>query len=118
MTVFTNDPKLPEILEVLRARHEVLLEVTVKQLYILHAGDNQSLERLVHDWFVKYRGHSHAYRDGSHIGGGDELIQVRNLTDGGREIVTERWERSTKYPGYEERLVDGHLHTRPTQEKV
>jgi len=112
MTVFSKDPRSPEVIEVLKRKGEVLIEVTVKQLFVLHAGDDRSLEELMEEWFVKYRGCSHAYRDGSHIGGADEVVSVMNLT-GGKEIALRRWEKSARYPGYEECMVGGYLLTRP-----
>jgi ribosomal protein L32 len=30
-----------------------------------------------------------------------------------KKKATRRWQRSVRYPGYEECLIDGHLHTRP-----
>ena len=86
MTVFTKDPRSPEVLAAIKKDGQVLLEVTTKQLYIAHAEPDGSLTALMKEWFVTYRGRSHAYRDGSHMGGGDEVQLVRNLTDDGKVI--------------------------------
>ncbi len=79
MTLFTKDPASPEIIEALKKNGEVLLEVTLKRLYIV--SHTEDLGPLMQQWFVKHRGLSHAYRDGSLIGGSDNVTQIRNLTD-------------------------------------
>ena len=80
MNVLVKDPRSPEMLATLKQNGEVVVEVTVKQLYILH-NEPRSLGQVMWDWFVKWRGRFHAYRDSSHVGGADEVVAVRNLTE-------------------------------------
>ena len=80
MKMFTKSPSSPEVIEALKADGQVVVEVTIKRLYILQ--NEADLPRLMKEWFVDYRGRSHAYRDGSLVGGTDEVQQVRNLTTG------------------------------------
>lgn len=89
MTVFTKDPTSPEVIAELKKEGQVLLEVTFKCLYILRGGgeDERGLKDMMVDWFVQYNGRSHAYRDGCHMGGGDQVQEVRNLTDGGKVVL-------------------------------
>jgi hypothetical protein len=88
MTIFTKDPTSPEVIAQLRRAGQVLLEVTTKQLYLVPASESRDLPALVREWFVTYRGRSHAFRDGSHIGGSaDQVRRVRNLTNGGKRVV-------------------------------
>lgn len=72
----------PEVIEHFRKEGEVILEVTMKRYYILRLDRSQTLKDIVHDWFVKWRGSSHAWRDGCHVGGSaDEVILVKDLTN-------------------------------------
>jgi hypothetical protein len=84
--ILAIDPASPEGIAAYKQKGYVVLEVTVKRLYILQGEEGQALKPLIHEWFGTYRGRSHAYRDGSHVGGGDVVQQVRNLTDGGKVI--------------------------------
>jgi hypothetical protein len=89
MTIFTKDPRSAEVLAVLKKEGKVLLEVVTTRLYIidsLPSTDAPALETLCQEWFVKYRGRSHAWRDSCHIGGGDEASIVKVMTEGGRII--------------------------------
>ena len=88
MTVFTKDPRSPEVLAELKKEGQVLLEVTFKCLYVLRGEAEQGLTEMMKDWFVSYNGRSHAYRDGCHMGGGDAVQLVRNLTDDGKVVLT------------------------------
>jgi hypothetical protein len=80
MKLLTKSPASPEMIEALKAEGQTVVEVTMKRYYIVHSQPD--LPALMQEWFVKYRGSSHAYRDGSHVGGADEVQQVRNLTTG------------------------------------
>lgn len=44
-----------------------LLKVTTETYYRLYEKDNEDLKRLAVEWFDKFGGVSHAYRDGSKI---------------------------------------------------
>lgn len=87
MTVFTKDPKSPEVLAALKKEGSILVEATFKCLYLLRHGDNGDLPGMMKEWFVDFSGRSHAYRDGCHMGGGDFIQEVRDLTDGGKVIL-------------------------------
>ena len=87
MIVFTKEPTSPEVVKYFKERGETLIEVTMKRLYVLSAGDGNCIEDVLKDWFITYKGRSHAYRDGSLIGNSDDVIEIRNLTDDGKEIV-------------------------------
>lgn len=78
MTILSKSPASPEMIEALKAEHQVVVEVTVKRYYVLHKHDN--MEALMKEWFIRYGGSSHAYRDGSHVGGADVIQEVKNLT--------------------------------------
>jgi hypothetical protein len=80
MKILTKSPDDPELVAAFKAQGKVVLEVTTKRFYILHAKPD--LDQLLQEWFVRYRGCSHAYRDGSLVGGADEVQQVHNLTTG------------------------------------
>ena len=88
---FIKDPRSAEVLAALRKEGKVLLEVVCTQLYVLDyrytsPPEDEALEALCQEWFVEYRGKGHAYRDGAHIGGGDEVSLIKVLTDGKRII--------------------------------
>ena len=78
MTLLTKSPSSPETIAALKKEGQIVVEVTVKRYYILH--NEAGLAHLMKEWFIKFRGRSHAYRDGSHVGGADEVQQVRILT--------------------------------------
>jgi hypothetical protein len=48
-------------------RKKGLLKVTTESYYELYETDDEELKRLAEEWFDKYGGSSHAYRDGSKI---------------------------------------------------
>lgn len=81
MTVFSKDPRSPEMLAELKQKGLIVVEATVRQLFILHQAEERSLKETMQDWFVRYNGRSHAYRDGSHVGGADEVQHVCDLTN-------------------------------------
>jgi hypothetical protein len=88
MTVFTKDPRSPEVLAAMKKDGQVLLEVTFKCLYVLREEPGEALPGMMKDWFVYWNGRSHAYRDSCHMGGGDEVQQVINLTDDGSGVLS------------------------------
>lgn len=57
-----------------------ILEVNVKQYYIIEGYESMSDEEIKEEWFVKFKGQSHAYRDGSLIHGADHLISAHSLS--------------------------------------
>ena len=55
-----------------------VFEVTVKRVYMT---DIDATKTIVKDeWFGTHINRSHAYRDAMLIGGGDELISVKEIT--------------------------------------
>lgn len=80
MTIFNKPLTDPELLAALKKDGKLVLEVTIKRYYVLHASE-QPVEEVVRDWFVKWNGRSHAYRDGSHVGGADQAISAKDLTN-------------------------------------
>ena len=86
MTVFIKDPSSPEVVAVLKKEGKTLIRVVKTSLYLLQHPLETPLEALMEEWFVKYRGSSHACRDGSHIGGSDEASIITVLTEGNRLI--------------------------------
>ena len=80
MTLLTKSPASPEMIAAMKAEGQTVVEVTVKRYYILHT--QADIASLMQEWFVKYRGSSHAYRDGSHVGGADVVVSVTNATTG------------------------------------
>ncbi len=86
MPVITQDPRSPEGVAALKQEGLVLLEVTRKQLYLLK-GAKPALAATMKDWFIRYNGLPNAFRDGSHMVGGDKVQCVTNLTDGGSVVL-------------------------------
>lgn len=75
------------LIEHMKASGQRLIEVTTTRLYAIPEGDlGMSLEDLMREWFVKYRGGSHAFRDGSEVGGSVVFRSARVLTEDGKEI--------------------------------
>lgn len=108
MTVFTKDPASPEVIEALKKEGKTLLQVTCTRLYMLEGEPERGLETLMHEWFVRYRGRFHAYRDGSHMVGGDVVTEVKVLTDGGRVLALgEAAEPKKEWP---QGMTEGHAH--------
>ena len=99
MNLFLKSPASPTMIETLRKEGEIVIEVTVKQLYILHNSETPSLGELMDEWFVTYQGRGHAYRDGSHVGGADTVLEVKNLSDGGKIVPLQE----------KQKLIDKHL---------
>ncbi len=56
-----------------------VLEVTKKTYYILPEGETRSIEEIKQDWFVDYAGRGHAYKDGSELGGKEEVVEIKEL---------------------------------------
>lgn len=88
MNLLTKSPASPEMIDALKADGQTVMEVTVKRYYILHT--EPAMAPLMHEWFVLYRGRSHAYRDGSLVGGADEVQQIKNLTTGKAVNINEK----------------------------
>ena len=77
--MLTLHPASPEMVAAFEKIGQTVIEVTVKRYYVLNT--EADLTSLMQEWFVKFRGRSHAYRDGSHIGGGGDMVQeIRNVT--------------------------------------
>ena len=65
---------------ILKKKGKVMV-VTVKKYYATYPNEHLTEEQLREDWFGKERLNcSHAYRDGSHIGNGDEIVEVKFIT--------------------------------------
>ena len=58
-----------------------VIEVTIKKYYITYSDDTISNEQIKSEWFDKFLNKSHAYKDGCHIGGADELVDIKFLHD-------------------------------------
>lgn len=86
MSLITKDPASQEMIEHFKKQGATVVQVTMTRLYIIEGNDGRPVEDLMQEWFVKYRGSSHAYRDGSHVGGSDEVQEVKVLTEEGRVI--------------------------------
>lgn len=86
MLVLAKSPASPEMIEALKAEHQVVVEVTVKRYYILHK--QEGMDALMNEWFVRYRGSSHAYRDSSLVGGADVVTEIKNLTTNQPIVIT------------------------------
>ena len=80
MNVFTQPLDSPEVIEKLKNDGECVIEVTMTRNYIVSA--HEDLPALMKEWFVRHRGRSHAYRDGSLVGGSDVVQKVKNLSTG------------------------------------
>jgi hypothetical protein len=50
-----------------KTRKRGLLKVTTESYYELYETDDEDLKRLAAEWFDKFGGSSHAYRDGAKI---------------------------------------------------
>lgn len=86
-TVLLKHPSNPEVIAQMKKAGQPVLAVTTTRYFILHGGtEGRKIEDIVKEWFVKYNGSSHAYRDGSHVGGADEVSEVKVLTEEGRVI--------------------------------
>ena len=56
-----------------------ILEVTIKRYYVIPSGESMSTEDIKKEWFEEYANQSHAYKDASRIGGGDKVVNVKEL---------------------------------------
>jgi len=86
MILYTKHPASPEMVAHMKEKGGTLLLVACTQYYVIDHGIEQPLEELMREWFVEHRGRYHAFRDGSHLGGGDEVTEVKVLTQDGRVI--------------------------------
>lgn len=57
-----------------------VLKVTVNEYYIIESYERMSNEEIEDQWFIKFNGQSHAYRDNSILGGQKEIIGVHSLS--------------------------------------
>lgn len=57
-----------------------VMEVTVKKYYVTYPHEPLSDEQLKNEWFGTHLNRNHAYKDASHIGGADELIDIKFLS--------------------------------------
>jgi len=57
-----------------------VIEVTVKKYYITYPHEPLTDEQLKKEWFGTHLNRNHAYKDSSHIGGADELIDIKFLS--------------------------------------
>ncbi len=91
MTVYTKPLDDPELLAQLKSEGKTVLEVHATQYFIIDGLQGMKLEDILRDWFVRHKGCSHAWRDGSHVGGGaDTVSEVKVLTEEGRVIYIPR----------------------------
>lgn len=59
-----------------------VIQVTITRLYTVPECESMSDEDLKREWFEEYDlSRSHAYRDANHIGGADNVIEVKFLTE-------------------------------------
>lgn len=56
-----------------------ILKVTVNEYYIIEPYEKMSKEEIEEQWFVKFNGQAHAYRDTSLLSGKKEIIKVESL---------------------------------------
>lgn len=97
MTIFKKPLTDPEVIAHLKAEGKTLIQVETVQYYVIDEPlPGQSLEPLMDEWFVRFRGQSHAYRDGSRVGGADKAITVTVLTQEGRVILLKHAQSATK----------------------
>ena len=90
MTIYTKPLTDPEVLASLKEEKKTLLEVKVSQFFIVDVPYGMTVEQIVQDWFVRCRGRSHAWRDGSHVGGGGDVVsEVKVLTEDGRVVLVD-----------------------------
>jgi len=57
-----------------------VIEVTVKKYYVTYPHEPLTDEQLKKEWFGDFLNRSHAYKDASHIGGADELVDIKFLS--------------------------------------
>lgn len=74
----------PEVGEAFYREGYTAIQVTVQQLYVFPDGRNNGLgaHDIAEELFgsLRIRG-SHAWRDGSHLGGGDVVIGIKTIAD-------------------------------------
>lgn len=59
-----------------------VMEVTVKQYYVTYPNEKMTEQHIKQQWFGEEKlNSSHAYRDGSHIGGADELVDIKFISN-------------------------------------
>lgn len=100
MTIFKKPMDDPEVVAHLKTEGKTLLQVQFTCYYLIDAGHtDMTIEQIVQDWFVDYRGRSHAWRDGCHVGGGGDMAtEVKVLTEEGRVIAVKHEARPATKP--------------------
>jgi len=68
-----------------------VIEATIKKTYITYPHEPMTEEMIKEEWFGRYMNQSHAYKDGSHIGNADELVDLKFLKEG-EEVIDEKTE--------------------------
>jgi len=72
-----------------------VMEVTIKKYYATYPHEHLSEEQLKEQWFGEEKlNDSHAYRDGSHIGNADVLVEVKFLSK--KDLKTEKKKKEVK----------------------
>ena len=56
-----------------------VLEVTQKVYYVIPEYEGMSTEEIKEEWFVKFNGRSHAYKDASKIYGAEHIVDIKEL---------------------------------------
>jgi len=54
-----------------------VMEVTIKKYYVTYPHESLTEEEIEKEWFGDFLNRSHAYKDGSHIGNADKLVEVK-----------------------------------------
>ncbi len=86
MTIFKKPLTDPEVIAHLKKEGSTLVEVQTTQYFVIEGLQGMKLEDILHDWFIRFKGRSHAWRDASHVGGGDTVSEAKVLTEEGRVI--------------------------------
>jgi len=60
-----------------------IIEATIKKTFITYPHERLTNQQIIDEWFGTHLNRSHAYKDGSHVGGADELVTAKflNLKD-------------------------------------
>ena len=71
---------MQEFFDSMKAQGAKVMEVTVKKYYVTYPHEPLTEDQLKVDWFgVQHFHKSHAYRDSSHIGNADQIVEVNFL---------------------------------------
>ena len=58
-----------------------VFEVTIKHVYMVDGTSHVDKDFIGKEWFGTHKNSSHAHRDGSMVGGADELIEVTEVKE-------------------------------------